>query len=186
LAAGLHYLTEVYQRASVSMTKNVVTPFVLGNKLWMLRERSGPLPTFENNDQLIDKAIEYFEWCEENPIEEMTVGWYQGEATEHTITKMRAFTIAGLCAFIGVDRQSWAEWRKRDYLATAVAWIDDVMYEQKFTGAAAGILNQSIIARDLGLAEKSDHTSSDGSMTPKPTVVEFISPQVTASVAHEG
>ena len=32
--------------------------------------------------------------------------------------------------------------------------------------------------REFGTAvQKSDHTSSDGSMTPKPTVIEFIAPK---------
>jgi hypothetical protein len=42
-----------------------------------------------------------------------------------------------------------------------------VIYEQKFTGAAADLLNPNIIARDLGLADKQDHQSSDGTMTPQ-------------------
>ena len=40
------------------------------------------------------------------------------------------------------------------------------MTNQKFMGAAADLLNANIISRDLGLADKKDHTSSDGSMTP--------------------
>lgn len=152
--------------------------FEQGNKLWQLRSRTGIRPTFENNEQLMEKAIEYFEWCEANPIEEEVVGWYQGEAIPHTVTKMRAFTIAGICSFIGVDRQSWVEWRKRDTLAEAVAWVDEIMYEQKFTGAAAGVLNAGLIGRDLGLADKSELTSPDGSMSPKPTTIEFVAPKV--------
>jgi hypothetical protein len=34
------------------------------------------------------------------------------------------------------------------------------MYEQKFSGAAAGLLNPNIIARDLGLADKSEIAST--------------------------
>ena len=45
--------------------------------------------------------------------------------------------------------------------------IDDLFYSFKFEGAAAGILNANIIARDLGLKDAKDHTSSDGTMTPK-------------------
>ena len=50
-----------------------------------------------------------------------------------------------------------------------------MIYEQKFTGAAAGLLNPNIIARDLGLADKTDHASSDGSMSPQPAVVMNLS-----------
>lgn len=161
-----------------------MTLFEAGNKLWALRERSGKRPMFETGEQLIEKAIEYFEWCEANPIEEEVVGWYQGEPSTHTISKMRAFTIMGLCAYIGVDRQSWSEWRKKEALNEAVLWIDDIMYEQKFTGAAAGVLNASIIGRDLGLTERTDLSNSDGSL--KPTVIEFVTPKVASKSADAG
>lgn len=158
--------------------------FTSGNKLWTLRERSGKRPTFETGEELIAKAIEYFEWCEENPITEEVVGWYQGEPTTHEVTKLRAFTIMGLCAFIGVDRQSWSEWRKKEALNEAILWLDDIMYEQKFTGAAAGVLNASIIGRDLGLAEKSELSNPDGTL--KPTIIEFVTPQVVGKSVDEG
>jgi hypothetical protein len=38
----------------------------------------------------------------------------------------------------------------------------DIIYTQKFTGAAAGFLNPNIIARDLGLKEHTDTTQRIG------------------------
>jgi len=40
-----------------------------------------------------------------------------------------------------------------------LARIKKIIYEDKFIGASAGIFNQSIIARDLGLKEQTDITS---------------------------
>lgn len=43
-----------------------------------------------------------------------------------------------------------------------IARIEDIVYNQKFSGAASGFLNPNIIARDLGLADKTEskvHTS---------------------------
>lgn len=54
-----------------------------------------------------------------------------------------------------------------------IARIEGIMYNQKFTGAAAGFLNPSIICRDLGLVDKKDLTT-DGEKLPAQTVV--ISP----------
>ena len=45
--------------------------------------------------------------------------------------------------------------RYKDYAAILHA-IKLEMYEDKYTGAAAGIFNQNIIARDLGLADKKE------------------------------
>jgi hypothetical protein len=42
--------------------------------------------------------------------------------------------------------------------------IEKVIYNQKFTGAAADLLNSNIIARELGLSDKvqNEHTGANG------------------------
>jgi hypothetical protein len=40
-----------------------------------------------------------------------------------------------------------------------MALIEDIIYNQKFEGAAAGLLKENIIARELGLKDQSDITS---------------------------
>ena len=40
--------------------------------------------------------------------------------------------------------------------------VDEIIRTQKFQGAAADLLNPNIIARDLGLADKSELTGKDG------------------------
>lgn len=49
--------------------------------------------------------------------------------------------------------------------------IGQEIYEDKFVGAVVGIYNPSIIVRELGLSDKKDLTSSDGSMATKPQIV---------------
>jgi len=61
--------------------------------------------------------------------------------------------------------------------------INSVMYAEKFEGAAAGIYQQNIIARELGLTDKKDLSSSDGTLTPKPTVV--VQDQKTADEVNK-
>ena len=48
----------------------------------------------------------------------------------------------------------------------------------KYEGAAVGAFNANIIARDLGLTDRKDLTSSDGTMIPKPTIL--VSDEKTA------
>ena len=50
--------------------------------------------------------------------------------------------------------------------ADIIHMIDIEIKDDKFTGAVAGIFQHNIIARDLGLSDKQDHSSSDGSMSP--------------------
>lgn len=40
--------------------------------------------------------------------------------------------------------------------------VREIIYEQKFTGAAAGLLNPMIIARDLSLRDKSEVSGPNG------------------------
>ena len=60
---------------------------------------------------------------------------------------------------------------------------EQTIREQKFMGAAAGFFNHAIIARDLGLVDKKDLTSSDGSMTPK--VAAGMSPKEAMQAYQE-
>lgn len=144
--------------------------FAAGNRFWEARSSHGAYPKFSNPDDLWEACCEYFDWNLDNPLFEDKLVTFQGSATHEPVEKMRAMTISGLCIFLDVSRSTWDEWRTaRPDLSDIIARAEAVIYEQKFTGAAADLLNPNIIARDLGLADKQDNTSSDGSMTPKPT-----------------
>lgn len=66
-------------------------------------------------------------------------------------------TIDGLCLFIGITDQTLYNYKERgeDFL-DVITLAEKVIKHQKFTGAAADLLNPNIIARDLGLRDKSD------------------------------
>lgn len=154
----------------------------IGNKFWLARSRHGPKPKFSNPDDLWDACCQYFDWVAENPLEEEKIFSYQGEIIRTNVSKMRAMTIEGLINFLDISRPTWFDWRKREDLATVVAKVDNIIRQQKFEGAAAELLNPNIIARDLGLMEKVDSTSSDGTMTPKTGVSVDVSKMSTKAL----
>lgn len=123
-------------------------------KLWE-QIRPGQPPAFKSPDEMWDKALEYFKWCENNAIEEGKVFNNQGEIIPAQVPHMRAMTQAGLCAFLNISISSWHNYKNRAEFLEITSLIESVMFEQKFSGAAAGVLNASIIARDLGLVDKS-------------------------------
>lgn len=133
-----------------------------GNQFWRQRSSHGRNPKFESPEALWDAATEYFEWVEANPLQEAQAFAYQGNVKVQELPKMRAMTIAGLCIFLDIDRTTWAEYGKKEGFSTVVTRVDETIRDQKFAGAAAGLLNANIIARDLGLADKSEHTGKDG------------------------
>lgn len=80
---------------------------------------------------------------------------YQGEVTQEPIAKMRAMTITGLTLFLDVTLETWRTYRMREDLSEVVTRAEQIIYDQKFSGAATDLLNANIIARDLGLKEQS-------------------------------
>lgn len=128
-----------------------------GNKFWECRSSHGPNPKFDNPDDLWAACVEYFQWVEDHPLQEGKLVQSEGKPVLESLPKMRAMTITGLCLFLGVSRGTWNHWREnRDDLSEIISIIDDAISTQKFEGASAGLLNANIIARDLGLSEKTE------------------------------
>ena len=125
---------------------------------WRLHKNATP-------ENVLEIVCEYFQWCVDNPLLEAKLVTYEGVSTLEHIPRMRAMTLKGLCSFLCIHIDTWASWRRGDdrrYLQPVVKWAEQVIYDQKFSGAAAGFLNPNIIARDLGLAEKSELTGGGG------------------------
>ncbi|MGV0910329.1 DNA-packaging protein [Martelella sp. FOR1707] len=147
--------------------------FLPGNRFWEARSSHGAKPKFENGEDLWKACTEYFEWVEANPLWEDKLVTFQGMATHEPVAKMRAMTISGLCFFIDIDKSTWDDWKKsRPDLSGIISRAEGVIRDQKFAGAAADLLNANIIARDLGYAEKNEHTGKDGGPVQFQTIFE--------------
>lgn len=143
-----------------------------GNQFWKARTKHGRDKLFASAEALWEACCEYFEWVEANPLWESKLFSYQGEITEGIAPKMRAMTIDGLTLFLDIDEETWRRWREDKDFCGVVTRADKVIRSQKFSGAAADLLNANIIARDLGLADKKDLQSTDGTMTPRAASVD--------------
>lgn len=149
-------------------------PTLFANKLWQkaaevrkgLAQRSKYNVRLVNSpEEIWDAAIEYFKWAESNPLYEAKVFNGQRGLTHTALPKMRAFTIEGLCMFLGISRDTWNEWGRNPVhsdLADAVKSVNDIIREQKFSGAAVDLLNAGLIARDLGLSDRQELSGPDG------------------------
>lgn len=146
--------------------------FLAGNRAWEARSSHGRNPIFASPDDLWDAVVQYFQWVEDNPLYEEKVFNGKDGIVRASIAKMRAMTISGLCIFLDIDRKTWDAYRERPDFIHIVTRAEEIIRDQKFSGAAADLLNANIIARDLGLADRTDLTSSDGSMTPKPATID--------------
>lgn len=133
-----------------------------GNQFWKLRSKHGRDRLFESPELLLEAAYEYFEWCEKNPLIEfkpmvVSGGGNNGSSIEMAeINKLRPFTLIGFSHYCHASESWLKEFRKscpNDFLPV-IEHIEEVIKSQKFSGAAAGLLNANIISRDLGLADK--------------------------------
>src|ERR1700760_1640398 len=129
------------------------TSFKPGNQLWKQVNLGGRDKKYTPEERW-SRTIEYFEWCEDNPI--YIVEYNGKDALECEVPKMRPFTYAGLCLFLNVNRQTLLNYEKDAAYFDVCRAIHDTLYEQKFSGAATGALNPNIIARDLGLVDKKE------------------------------
>lgn len=129
---------------------------------WARRKRVKNVGTYDSADAIIEAACEYFRWVHDHPLQEEVLFHYKGVVTSHNSGKLRAFTKHGLCMFLGVKTEDFHNWRAKEELKDAVEFIENVIYTQKFEGAAAGLLNPNLISRDLGLAERRELTGADG------------------------
>jgi len=138
--------------------------FQQGNQFWKARSSHGRRPLYDDPVVLWEDCCEYFQWVEDNPLWESKLVSFQGDSKIEILPKMRAMTLSGLQLFIDMHQTTWDEYRQKDDFSLVVNRVDKIIYDQKFSGAAADLLNANIIARDLGLKDKSaqELTGKDG------------------------
>ena len=146
-----------------------------GNQFWKLRSKHGRDKLFETPELMLEAACEYFQWCEDNPFiksEAKTVnaGDFTSKIELAELPVLRPFTIQGLCIYLDCNTVYFNQFEtnvkgKDDELSKGfskiITRIRDIIYNQKFSGAASGFFNANIIARDLGLKEQTEVNLND-------------------------
>lgn len=134
-----------------------------GNKYWMYRHKHGRDYEY-TPESLWDEFVEYAKWLEENPLQEAVLvqkgikvkdnNGKESVIHQMPMARMRAMTLTGFCVFADIDNRTYENYRRNEDFFRVTSRIDDIIRTQKFEGAAAGLLNPNIIARDLGLSDK--------------------------------
>ena len=148
-----------------------------GNQFWKASSAHGRRPKFDSPDQLWEACVKYFEWVEDNPLWEEKLFHYQGKITRHRVSKMRAMTLAGLCLFLDIAKRTWDGYCEREDFLPVTTRAREIIYIYKFAGAVANLLNANIIARELGLAAKKQHSNDPDNHLPVPVINVSRSPE---------
>lgn len=135
-----------------------------GNQYYLLRSKDGKEPIY-SPEELAKWANDYFNFCINTPLQSSEIVKYKDHHEVVTVPKLRAFTIKGLCVFLDISDETFSNYSKREEYIGVTTRIRNIIYTQKFEGAAADLLNQNIIARDIGLVDRKDHTTGGQSMT---------------------
>lgn len=144
----------------------------IGNEYYLLRSKDGR-DTQYTPQGLLEGANEYFTWCVENPLKEEQLFHYQGEVKAHDVSKMRVFSLQGLCNFLEIALNTFKSYENRKDFMTVTTRVRGIIENQQLEGAASGFLNPNIIARKLGLSDKTDITSG-GKPIENRMQVEFV------------
>lgn len=129
------------------------------NEFWRLRKDLSEDGRKLSVEQVYEKAQEYIDYCRNNPL--ISIDFRGKDIQEVAIPKMRAMTIHGLCIHLGISTETWRDWKNDPKYFGVTTRVEEMMYTQKFEGAAAGMLNPNIIARDLGLVDKKQIEQKD-------------------------
>jgi len=136
-----------------------------------MRSSHGRKPIFTDPDQLWGACCEYFDYVVNTPLMAAELVKHAGKYKTAKLPKMRAMTLTGLCLFLDISQETWGQYRKQKDFSEVCTRAEGHIFDYKFCGAAAELLNPAIIARDLGLADKKEHSG-------KVTLEELVTGQV--------
>jgi hypothetical protein len=141
-----------------------------GNQFWKLRATHGRDLIFSSPTVLWEACTEYFEATDERKW--VKKDWVGKDAVEVERETDAPYTLTGLFVFLDIDRKTWDLYRNREDFIPICTRVEQIMFTQKFEGAAVGAFNPSIIARDLGLRDNVDVKSENVNVNVEPTAEE--------------
>lgn len=154
-------------------TKNIEQP---KDKLWQVVQCpvGGRPRKFKSPLELWNKALEYFQWVDDNPWQRKngsSATTQSGMSSSNHLNQNvqlfpRAYTLYGLCAYIGMTK--WADFKK-SYIDKAgfsevIHAIENVITAQQVDGAMIHQFDSNLVARLNGIADttKTEVTGKDG------------------------
>ncbi len=148
-----------------------------GAQIWRLIQNynGGRKRKYESSQALWEACVAYFEWVEANPVIEEKLVQHRGKCIAKNVNHPRPMTIQGLCAHLGISDETWNTYRKKNYQDDCEL-VEQIMYEQKLSGASAGLMSTQLMARYLGLTDKTEQEISGPNKGPIKTQTITFNP----------
>jgi hypothetical protein len=142
---------------------------LVDSRFWKARSEYDAEELFADATLLWTAACDYFDWCDGSPLIDRVAG-KDGKVIEKEL--IRAFTMQGLCNYMNCSVRRFDLLKEglsepcsekcklhcdscnKNVVLEVVERIQDAIYQQKLEAAAAGLLNATIIGRDIGFTGK--------------------------------
>lgn len=150
--------------------------FVKGNQLWQMVKNPGRRALTSDPAELWQKAVDYFNWADANPLYKEEPVKHQGEGTTMELSLGRPYSMDAFTIFAGVSgsyfRTRKLELADKEDMKTAtpqeldlletILLIEATVRTQRFDGAAVNIFNSNLISRVDGYADNvNQHNSGE-------------------------
>lgn len=135
-------------------------PAPKGNQFWKNADPDcfGRPRIFPKPEDLWEEAKKYFDECDNSPLETHETTVTSDKEIYKTVQHRIPYTWEGLYVSLGVCHLD--RYKEKEDFAGIITHIGNIIRNQKYSGAAAGIFNANIIARDLGLVNKTEESGS--------------------------
>ncbi len=155
-----------------------------GNQNWKFRLTHGRKKEFETPEELSIEIQDYFDWAVENPLTQIRHMNGKHGIEEVEVKLPRPFTLQGMATHIGITVQTFKNYGKlkanaetkleeattkkqkgealkdleiaNDYFVV-YTHARQIIFTQKYEGAAVGFFKENLIVRDLGIVDKQQH-----------------------------
>jgi hypothetical protein len=169
-----------------------------GNNFWTLRETHGREKDYPTVKDLAEGIMSYVEWAQANPwfkIEQLKkpvllgINKETGQKEYQTIAHIptaRPMSITALCDHLEIHHKTWKTYGKREDFSAIVSRTEQFIATQQWEGATVGVFQHYIIARTLGMVEKTEtgYRDKDGNPIdpPKAIVITSIFPDTKKDI----
>lgn len=151
-----------------------------GNNYWEFRNKNGR--DFKYTPELFwEEAIKYFEWISVkvwNKKDPIKSGDLAGSLID--VPTQTPMSIESFCIFADISTETFRNYESKeesykDFFEVTTR-IRSIIESQQFEGATVGAFNPNIIARKLGLQDKTDITSGGEKLQPTDIKIEIVKP----------
>ena len=126
-----------------------------GNRYWKDRSQDGRDLIWSTPDELWKECKEYFKVTSERVWNKTEFRGVQ--AKEVKVPTSVPFSLTGLCLHLDCCLTTFKNYEKKEDFVIVTSKIRNIIENQQFEGAVVGAFNANIIARKLGLAEKTEN-----------------------------